>query len=109
MNNQVKQVTITVQNTTKVSVPAWFPGDAVVQASNIHWLMQDQQLDSYDDLYQWSITERNAFWDTMVKRLGIRFQKNYRKALDDSQGAEHPCWLIDAKLNIIDSLSWRTG
>ena len=39
--------------------PAWNPSDAMIQASNIHGLMQDRQLDSYDDLYQWSITERS--------------------------------------------------
>lgn len=83
--------------------PAWTPDDAVVQASNIHWLMRDQKLDSYNDLYQWSVTERDTFWDTMVKRIGIRFQKDYRKALDNSQGPEYPCWLVSAQLNIAES------
>ena len=83
--------------------PAWIPDNAVVQASNIYGLMQDQNLDSYDDLYQWSITDRNAFWDTLVKQIGIRFRKDYHNALDESQGTEHPRWLVDAKLNIVES------
>ena len=103
MHSKVKQVAITGPDSTKVSVPAWIPDDAAVRASNIYRLMQNQQLESYDDLYQWSITQRNAFWDTMVKRMGIRFQEDYRKALDDSQGAEYPRWLVGAKLNIVES------
>ena len=82
---------------------AWIPSDDDIQASNIYAVMQSQQLQTYDDLYQWSITNREAFWNTLVQRIGIRFQKNYRIALDDSQGPEHPRWLVNAKLNIVES------
>lgn len=83
--------------------PPWIPDDRVIRASNIHGLMQTQCLKIYDEFFQWSITDRNTFWDTLVKQIGIRFHKDYRQVLDISQGNEQARWFVDAKLNIVES------
>ncbi|MHC4799681.1 MAG: AMP-binding protein, partial [Planctomycetota bacterium] len=81
--------------------PAWIPDQT--DSANISWLMRMVGMKTYHDLYKWSISERAAFWDTMIKRLDIRFQKRYSSVLDLTSGSEHPRWLTGAKFNIVDS------
>ncbi len=84
-------------------VPAWSPTHAEIQSTNIHRLMQECSLTAYDDLYSWSVTETEAFWKRMLDVLGIHFQTPPTQTLDLSKGAEHPDWLVGARLNITDS------
>lgn len=81
--------------------PAWIPDEA--ESSNIAWLMRSAGKQSYDDLYKWSISERAAFWESMIKRLNICLEKPYSRVLDLTEGPEHARWCVDAKLNIVDS------
>ncbi|UCD30417.1 MAG: AMP-dependent synthetase, partial [Planctomycetota bacterium] len=72
-------------------VPAWIPDHT--DSTNRAWLMRMAGKKRYHDLYKWSISERAAFWDTMIERLDIRFQKRYSSVLDLTYGNEHPRWL----------------
>ena len=81
--------------------PAWTPHDS--GSSNIAGLMKAIGIHSYQELYQWSIRERAAFWDTMLRRLRIRVSRDYTRILDDSAGPEGPQWLRGARMNIIES------
>ena len=81
--------------------PAWFPEDP--DSSNIAWLMRMAGKESYRDLHAWSVLQRQEFWATMVERLDVQFSESFSSALDLSRGPEHPRWLVDAKLNIVDS------
>jgi acetyl-CoA synthetase len=83
--------------------PAWFPTDALVQDTNIASLLVELQLDSYQHFYEWSIARRADFWDTMIRRLGIRFRTPYSQILDPQSSPQHPQWLVGARLNIADS------
>ena len=83
--------------------PAWFPGEAVAQGTNIARLLDELRLDSYPQLYGWSITRRAEFWDTMIRRLGIEFRTPYSQVLDPQSSPQHPRWLVGARLNIADS------
>lgn len=81
--------------------PAWFPEQP--ESSNIGWLMCQAGKDSYRELHAWSVTEREEFWATMVRRLDVQFRSPFRVALDQSGGPEQPQWLVGAKLNVVDS------
>jgi len=81
--------------------PAWIPDDA--ESSNITWLMRRARKRNYDELYQWSVSERAVFWESMIQRLGIRFKRPYSCVLDLARGPEHPRWCVDARLNIVES------
>ena len=81
--------------------PAWIPEDP--DSSNIGWLMRQAGKKTYDDLHRWSIRHREAFWATMIDRLDVRLKQPGSSALDASDGPEHPRWLVDAKLNVVDS------
>ncbi len=81
--------------------PAWFPEDP--DSSNIGWLMRKVGQQSYRELHAWSVSQRQEFWATMVQRLQVQFSEPFRSALDLSKGPEQPQWLVDAKLNVVDS------
>ena len=83
--------------------PGWIPEDEDVDASNIAWLMREAGKKTYEDLYEWSIREREGFWGTMIDRLGVPFKKPYSSVLDATGGGEHPRWLVGAQLNVVDS------
>lgn len=83
--------------------PAWFPAPEQIQATNLAALMRDLNIDSYPELYTWSTHDRASFWHTMIQRLGIRFHQNYTQVMDLSHGVESPQWLVNARLNIVES------
>ncbi|MBW4487891.1 MAG: AMP-binding protein [Trichocoleus desertorum ATA4-8-CV12] len=65
--------------------------------------MQDQAIATYPELHAWSCQDRDEFWQVMIQRLGIRLQQNYTQILNLSQEVEAPQWLVDARLNIVES------
>jgi acetyl-CoA synthetase len=71
--------------------------------TNVEWLQRRAGVASYRDLHAWSVTRREEFWQIVLERLGIRFRQPWTKLLDLSQGIESPQWLVDARLNIVDS------
>lgn len=66
-------------------------------------MMQQHHLDNYDDFWQWSVQNKEKFWEETVVNLGIKFKQPFSTILDISKGVEQPYWLKDAKLNIVDS------
>ena len=80
----------------------WIPSKDFIRKTNLYKVMQAHGFDKYDDFYRWSITERNAFWDTTLKALDIQLKAPYSTVLDASD-LEKPIWLKDAKMNIVDS------
>jgi len=90
-------------STEKGPVPAWFPEEGEVRKTNIFSLMGELSFSSYEAFYAWSAKNREAFWDRMIRRLGIRLKQSYSQVLDLSRGEEKPRWLVDAKLNVADS------
>ncbi|RMD84341.1 MAG: acetoacetate--CoA ligase [Candidatus Dadabacteria bacterium] len=58
---------------------------------------------SYDDLYQWSITEIADFWESVLKFVGIRLSAPYRAVLENPvmPGAR---WFVGARLNFAENL-----
>ena len=82
--------------------PAWFPAEEEIQSTNLHQMMQQLHLNSYEELFSWTIEKRADFWRFLVERLGIRFQKPFTTFADLSD-VESPRWLVGARLNIASS------
>ncbi len=82
---------------------AWTPSPEFISTTNIACLMRRVGVDSYEALHAWSTQNRAAFWDLAIERLGIRFQRRYSQVADFSGGLETPRWLVDARLNIVES------
>ncbi len=83
--------------------PAWLPPVGYVTETNIGKLIAELGLADYPALHRWSVTDRAAFWETLVAKLGIVFKQPYESVVDVSAGPESPRWLAGAKLNIADS------
>jgi acetyl-CoA synthetase len=83
--------------------PAWVPGQDYIRATNPGKLMRSLKIKTYQQLHQWSVNNREKFWDLMIKKLGIPFKKPYSHVLNLSAGAQQPWWLPGSRLNIADS------
>jgi len=82
---------------------AWAPSPDMVRESNLGKLMAERRVRTFEDLHRWSVEHREEFWSTMVAKLGIRFRKPPRLALDPHSAATHPEWLPGAEMNIAES------
>lgn len=83
--------------------PAWFPTEEEIEKTNIATVMRELNLDSYHALHSWSVCHRADFWRLMIERLGIQFHRKFSELMDLSKGDEFPNWLVDARLNIVES------
>ncbi len=58
------------------------------------------EVDTWEALHEWSISERDRFWAHVLGELGIRFQTE-AASMRGSDDPEHPDWLPGARLNIV--------
>ena len=86
-----------------VATPAWFPAEDEIEKTNIAAVMRELNLDSYEALHSWSVRYRTDFWKLMIEKLGIQFHRKFSQVVDVSKGDEFPKWLVDARLNIVES------
>ncbi len=83
--------------------PLWVPSRRDIESANLTAFARERGLDSYRDLWRWSVTHRADFWSAVAGRLGVRFREASAIVLDDSRGAAHARWWPGASLNIVDS------
>jgi acetoacetyl-CoA synthetase len=82
----------------------WTPSAAQVEDANLtrfaKWLVRERglQFDSYDALWQWSVTELEEFWQAMWDYFGIQSSARHSRVLGKRTmpGAE---WFPGARLN----------
>ncbi len=92
------------------AVAVWQPTEQLIQQSNLLAFMQYCQqrfnidLATYDDLYQWSITDFEAFWQAFYDDSGIvaegQCQAVYSKGATPIDGA----WFSGIRLNFAENL-----
>ena len=83
--------------------PDWNPTEEIVKNSNILKMMQKFGFNNYLDFWQWSISNKETFWEETIQNLHINLYKKYTSILDISKGVENAAWLKNSKLNIVDS------
>lgn len=81
---------------------AWTPEEEL-NTSNIAHLIREMHLPDYRALHQWSVSNRAAYWERIIEKLGIKFEKKYSTVLNLKKGVEDPVWLDGALMNISDS------
>jgi acetyl-CoA synthetase len=86
-----------------LAAPAWVPSPAFIDTTNMAWLMKQVGVGSYEEVHRWSVQHREDFWKLVIGRLGIRLRRPFSRVMDLSGGVESPCWLPDARLNIVES------
>ena len=83
-----------------IPVPAWYPSFEEIQKTNLFKCWKEKGFDTYEQFYQWSVSDRGGFWDLAIKKLGIPLDQAGKNNLADQ---ENPKWLEGAKLNIAKS------
>lgn len=81
----------------------WKPTKTIINQSNIYKMMLKHSFSNYQELWQWSVTDKASFWEETIAALGIKFDKTFSKIVDLTEGVTQPNWLVDAKMNIVDS------
>lgn len=87
----------------KLPAPVWFPNKDDIKKTTIAQMMHDLNIKKYEDFHQWSVSEYQTFWQSMIAKLNIVFDKPYQDIIDLSDGLENPHWLPGAMLNIANS------
>ncbi|HEX3962436.1 MAG TPA: AMP-binding protein [Trebonia sp.] len=80
----------------------WRPSRDYLEHSNVARLMRTLGAATADELRARSVADVSAFWDAVVRDLGIEFRVPYREVLDLSGGIAYPEWFPGGRLNIVD-------
>ena len=64
----------------------------------------DQDLQTYDDLYHWSINNISQFWETSLEYSDIVYQGTYKNVLDSLHIAPGVKWFSGLDLNFAENL-----
>ena len=91
----------------------WTPSPAVIEDANLtrylRWLRSERRLDfpSYAALWQWSVTEIEAFWASMWDYFAVVSSKPYHAVLMERKmpGAQ---WFVGAELNFAENIFQRS-
>ena len=112
----------------------WEPSDEFIKQTHItkylNWLREEKGLifDDYNQLWQWSVTEIEDFWQTLWDFFQIRASKPYTKVLSERKmpgavwfrGAElnyaehvfrnmssdHPALIFQSEIRPLEKVSW---
>ncbi len=82
---------------------AWEPSGRERADSNISAFCEKTGNGGLEELFEWSLTEREAFWKEMTETLGIHFKQAPERTLELPEGLEKPDWFPGASFNIVDA------
>ena len=95
--------------------PLWAPSDEQVERANLtayrRWLAGGQgtdhgvELDGYDDLWRWSVTEVEAFWDSIWRYFGVQGTRGPTVLADRRMPGTR--WFPGAELSYAEHALWR--
>ncbi|MBU1494313.1 MAG: acetoacetate--CoA ligase [Actinobacteria bacterium] len=87
----------------------WAPDREQIEATSLWRFMRSlpEPFDTYDDLWQWSITERGAFWQAVWDHAGIVASRRADRPVgrQSMPGTE---WFPGARLNFAENLLRRS-
>jgi hypothetical protein len=101
-------------STQSADSPLWRPSAERIEHAHLthymRWLRAEHGLDfpDYESLWQWSVTEIEAFWASIWTYGGLRAITPYRTVLAERRmpGAR---WFEGATLNYADQMLWHAG
>lgn len=85
------------------SAPAYLPDSETIKTTNIYQFMETLGIHDVAEFHTWTVKQYSDFWQKMLDLLHIQFDNKPKTICDLSKGIESPSWLVDAKLNIINS------
>ncbi len=89
--------------------PIWTPSEERIRSSNMFKYLQyvesitNKKFNGYDELYQWSISDTEKFWESIWKISDLKYSKKYKTILTNPvmPGAK---WFEGSKLNFAENL-----
>ena len=90
--------------------PIWIPSEERKKQANITKFIDfvnkkyDLKIDSYNQLYRWSIENVSDFWATMWKFGAIKASREYKTVVNDLGAFPGAKWFIGARLNFAENL-----
>jgi len=93
-----------------MSEPLWTPSDERVGRSNMTAFrvfvnkLYEEELKDYDQLFQWSIANRVAFWSSIWDFFRVLSSKTWDDAVLDPQKMPGTRWFTGSQLNFAENL-----
>ena len=93
-----------------MKTPLWKPSAKRIADANLTRFMkylndqQGQSFANYDELYQWSISKRADFWESVWNFGGIITSQSYNEVLVDGDKMPGSKWFTGARLNFAENL-----
>ena len=90
--------------------PLWTPSNARIKEANITRFISfvnkkhSLKIDSYDQLYRWSIENVFDFWAAMWDFGEMKASRRYERVVDDLNKFLGARWFVGAKLNFAENL-----
>ncbi|OGP58375.1 MAG: acetoacetate--CoA ligase [Deltaproteobacteria bacterium RBG_13_49_15] len=88
----------------------WKPSEKRIRESNMYRFMNrineqyNQKLNTYQELYQWSVDNIPAFWSNLWEFVPVIFSKPYAQVVDDLTRMPGANWFAGAQLNFAENL-----
>jgi acetoacetyl-CoA synthetase len=88
----------------------WTPSEDRIRSANMTRFLEfarakhGRRLDSYRDLYDWSVECIPDFWDAMWAFAQIRTSQPYQQVVDDLAKFPGARWFVGARLNFAENL-----
>ena len=79
---------------------AWTPTKEVIKRAQLTKFMHQVGVNTWDELYQFSISDVAKYTEEVLKFLDIKFDPPYEQLLDTSEGIEWSKWYVGGGLNI---------
>ena len=89
--------------------PIWTPtAENVNQTQIVRWMRElgrsvdvENPRSAVSELLDWSCQEPAAFWDAVMKDLGVVWSTPYEQILETSRGVEWADWFVGGRTNLV--------
>jgi len=82
----------------------WQASNERIQRSAMYRFMKLQGFSEYNDLYQWSINDRESFWEALSIFCNVKFSSEPKDILRAGKSMIEDKWFQGAKLNFAEHL-----
>ena len=88
----------------------WEPKSYHYQDSNISKFISyvnkkyNQDITDYETLYNWSISDLNSFWESVLNFCEISYSSNYNSVIQNSSSMLNSSWFDGLKFNFAENL-----
>jgi acetoacetyl-CoA synthetase len=107
---QIPNVKRETKDVRTMRKPLWTPSKERIEQANITRFIalvnerHSLRIDSYKELYRWSIENIPDFWEAMWEFADIKSFQGYQKVVDDLGKFPGAKWFVGAKLNFAQNL-----